>query len=49
MGWVLMSELDVQRIEVLAEVLSAQRTGGLGCSRAGDHRSAGQPSADLVS
>ena len=26
MGWVLMSERDVRRIEVLSEVLSGQRT-----------------------
>ena len=50
MGWVLMSERDVRRIEVLTEILSGPTDGSLGSNRAGDQRPAGaSKSADAYS
>ena len=49
MGWVLMSERDVQRIEVLTEVLAGKRTVASAAIVAGDQRETSWPTADPVS
>ena len=49
MGWVLMSERDVQRIEVLTEVLAGRRTVASAAIVLAITRAAGRPAADPVS